>query len=260
MLVLMYIVKYKITKYMTISNLAVFFALVLSILYATNLSYAGPIVGFIPSGLPEFKLPNTNEFVGSLPMLAIHITIITFVGFMEAIAIAKQLYVKKPQKNSSGVELYKNPSPVDSNQELFGQGLANISSSFSQSYPVSGSFSRSAVNEASGAYSGFASVITMLIVGITLMYATELLYNLPQATLGIIVIFAVLPLIRVKEMSELLRQNVSSGSIAWITFISTILFPIVSIELFEGVTTHIWTGIIFGFLINFLFNRQEAHD
>ena len=260
MLVLMYLVKYKITKYMTISNLAVFFALILSILYATYLSYAGPIVGFIPSGLPQFELPNTNEFVGSLPMLIIHITIITFVGFMEAIAIAKQLYVKKPQKNSSGVELYKNPSPVDSNQELFGQGLANISSSISQSYPVSGSFSRSAVNEASGAYSGFASVITMLIVGITLMYATELLYNLPQATLGIIVIFAVLPLIRVKEMSELLRQNVSSGSIAWITFISTILFPILSIELFEGVTTHIWTGIIFGFLINFLFNRQESHD
>ena len=56
------------------------------------------------------------------------------------------------------------------------------------------------------------------------------------------------------------RQNVSSGSIAWITFISTILFPILSIELFEGVTTHIWTGIIFGFLINFLFNRQESHD
>ena len=166
----------------------------------------------------------------------------------------------KNLKNSSGVELYKNPSPVDSNQELFGQGLANISSSISQSYPVSGSFSRSAVNEASGAYSGFASVITMLIVGITLMYATELLYNLPQATLGIIVIFAVLPLIRVKEMSELLRQNVSSGSIAWITFISTILFPILSIELFEGVTTHIWTGIIFGFLINYLFNRQESHD
>ena len=52
-------------------------------------------------------------------MLIIHTLIIAFVGFMEAIAIAKQLYSKKPPKDSNGVELYKNPTPVDSNQELF---------------------------------------------------------------------------------------------------------------------------------------------
>ena len=56
------------------------------------------LVDLFLSGLPQFELPNTNEFVGSLPMLIIHITIITFVGFMEAIAIAKQLYVKSLKK------------------------------------------------------------------------------------------------------------------------------------------------------------------
>ncbi|MBT3548320.1 MAG: SulP family inorganic anion transporter [Gammaproteobacteria bacterium] len=259
-LLIMYIIKYKFTKFMTLSNLAVFFAVLFSISYSLSQSYTGPIVGFITPGLPDFKIPDFGIFNGSLPMLIIHTLIIAFVGFMEAIAIAKQLYSKKPPKDSNGVELYKNPTPVDSNQELLGQGVANISSGISGSIPVSGSFSRSAVNEASGAYSGLSSIVTMVVVGITLLFATPLLFNLPQATLGIIVIFAVIPLIRVKEMSKLYFENKRLGIITWLTFASTLLFPILSIELYEGITTHIWTGIIFGFLIHVLFARKNITD
>ena len=255
-LFLMYLIKYKFTKFMTLSNLAVFFAVLLSILYSLTQSYSGPIVGYIPPGLPDFKIPDFNIFNGSIPMLIIHTLIIAFVGFMEAIAIAKQLYSKKPPKDSNGVELYKNPTPVDSNQELLGQGIANISSGISGSIPVSGSFSRSAVNEASGAYSGLSSIVTMVVVGITLLFATPLLFSLPQATLGIIVIFAVIPLIRIKEMGKLYSESKRLGTITWITFASTLIFPMLSIEIYEGVTTHIWTGIIFGFLIHILFSKR----
>ena len=255
-LFLMYLIKYKFTKFMTLSNLAVFFAVLLSISYSLAQSYSGPVVGYIPPGLPDFKIPDFNIFNGSIPMLIIHTLIITFVGFMEAIAIAKQLYSKKPPKDSNGVELYKNPTPVDSNQELLGQGIANISSGISGSIPVSGSFSRSAVNEASGAYSGLSSIVTMMVVGITLLFATPLLFSLPQATLGIIVIFAVIPLIRIKEMSKLYSESKRLGTITWITFVSTLIFPMLSIEIYEGVTTHIWTGIIFGFLIHILFSKK----
>ena len=259
-LFLMYLIKYKFTKFMTLSNLAVFFAVLLSISYSLAQSYSGPIVGYIPPGLPDFKIPDYKIFNGSIPMLIIHTLIIAFVGFMEAIAIAKQLYSKKPPKDSNGVELYKNPTPVDSNQELLGQGIANISSSISGSIPVSGSFSRSAVNEASGAYSGLSSIVTMLVVGITLLFATPLLFSLPQATLGIIVIFAVIPLIRIKEMSKLYSESKRLGAITWITFGSTLLFPMLSIEVYEGITTHIWTGIIFGFLIHILFSKKNLAD
>ena len=259
-LFLMYLIKYKFTKFMTLSNLAVFFAVLLSISYSLVQSYSGPIVGYIPPGLPDFKIPDYKIFDGSIPMLIIHTLIIAFVGFMEAIAIAKQLYSKKPPKDSNGVELYKNPTPVDSNQELLGQGIANISSSISGSIPVSGSFSRSAVNEASGAYSGLSSIVTMLVVGVTLLFATPLLFSLPQATLGIIVIFAVIPLIRIKEMSKLYSESKRLGTITWITFGSTLLFPMLSIEIYEGITTHIWTGIIFGFLIHILFSKKQLAD
>ena len=260
MLVLMYIIKYKFNRYLTFSNLAVFFAVVVSILFASTFSYTGPLVGYIPDGLPNFQLPIFSDFKSSIPMLVIHTIIIAFVGFMEAIAIAKQLHVKKPPKDSNGVELYKNPTPVNSNQELFGQGLSNLSSSFSGSIPVSGSFSRSAINEASGAYSGLSSIVTMLIVGVTLMYLTPLLHNLPQATLGIIVIFAVVPLVKVKEMRELYVQNRASGIVCLLTFLSTIIFPLLSLELYEGVTTHIWTGIIFGFILHLLIPQEASEE
>ena len=266
----MYIVKYKLitrTTSMsessvpagiirrTVSNLAVFFAVVISILISTLFIYKAPIVGHIPAGLPDIKLPSYDFFKISIPMLIIHTIIISFVGFMEAIAIAKQLHNKKPPKDDKGVELFKDPTPINTNQELFGQGCANISSGLSGSLPVSGSFSRSAVNEACGSYSGFSSVITMIVVGLTLLYATPLLYNLPEATLGIIVIFAVIPLIRIKEMKRLYSENKELGSVAWITFVSTLIFPLLSWELFEGITTHIWTGIIFGFIVHIIFSK-----
>jgi len=253
-LLFMYIVKYKLTISMIVSNLAVFFAVVISILISTLFIYKAPIVGHIPAGLPDIKLPSYDFFKISIPMLIIHTIIISFVGFMEAIAIAKQLHNKKPPKDDKGVELFKDPTPINTNQELFGQGFANISSGLSGSLPVSGSFSRSAVSEACGSYSGFSSVITMIVVGLTLLYATPLLYNLPEATLGIIVIFAVIPLIRIKEMKRLYNENKKLGSVAWITFISTLMFPLLSWELFEGITTHIWTGIIFGFIVHIIFS------
>ena len=259
-LLIMYIIKYKYTKYMTFSNLAVFFAVLFSIIFASTYPYKSPIVGFIPSGIPEMKIPSLTLFTGSLPMLIIHTIIIAFVGFMEAIAIAKQLYIKKPPKDQNGVELYKNPTPVDSNQELLGQGLSNMASSISGSIPVSGSFSRSAVNESSGAYSGLSSIVTMIVVGLTLLFATPLLHNLPEATLGVIVIFAVIPLIKVKEINKLYRESRGLGIIAWATFFSTLIFPILSYELYEGVRTHIWTGIIFGFIIHIIFSKKHSQE
>ena len=90
-LFLMYLIKYKFTKFMMFSNLAVFFAVLLSILYSLGQSYSGPIVGYIPPGLPDFKIPDYDIFNGSVPMLIIHTLIIAFVGYKEAIAIAKQL-------------------------------------------------------------------------------------------------------------------------------------------------------------------------
>jgi SulP family sulfate permease len=257
-LIILYVFKNKLTRYQFFGNIAVLSAVVVTIILSKSLSYNGPIVGAIPDGLPSFSLPQIDISSELIFMFVIHTIIISFVGFMEAIAIARQLEQKEPGKNSKGVELYKYPTPVNSNQELFGQGLGNIASSISGSYPVSGSFSRSAVNESVGSYSPISSITTMLIVMLTLMYATPLLFDLPKSTLGIIVIFAVVPLIRINKMRDLYSNDKQKGTVSWVTFFSTLIFPMLSIELFSGINTHIWTGIIFGFLLSLIIERKPT--
>jgi SulP family sulfate permease len=257
-LLILYVFKNKLTKYQFFGNIAVLSAVIVTILLSKSMSYNGPIVGVIPDGLPSFSLPVVSLSPEILVMFIIHTVIISFVGFMEAIAISRQLEQKDPVKNSKGIELYKYPTPVNSNQELFGQGLGNIASSISGAYPVSGSFSRSAVNESVGSYSAISSVTTMLIVMATLLYATPLLFDLPQSTLGIIVIFAVVPLIRINKMRSLFDSDKQKGSVTWITFFSTLIFPILSIEIYSGINTHIWTGIIFGFLLSLIIERKPS--
>ena len=257
-LIILYVFKNKLTRYQFFGNIAVLSAVVVTIILSKSLSYNGPIVGAIPDGLPSFSIPQIVISSELIFMFVIHTIIISFVGFMEAIAIARQLEQKEPGKNSKGVELYKYPNPVNSNQELFGQGLGNIASSISGSYPVSGSFSRSAVNESVGSYSPISSITTMLIVMLTLMYATPLLFDLPKSTLGIIVIFAVVPLIRINKMRDLYSNDKQKGTVSWVTFFSTLIFPMLSIELFSGINTHIWTGIIFGFLLSLIIERKPT--
>jgi len=167
----------------------------------------GQVVGSIPKGLPGFTLPAFSyEAFSSLMIGAV---IISMVGFMEAISIAKAMAAKTKHR-------------VDPNQELIGQGLGNIAGSFFQAYPASGSFSRSAVNLNAGAKTGFSSVVTAALVLITLLFLTPLLYHLPKATLAAVVIMAVFGLINFKSVKHIWLTSKHDGVAAIVTFIATI--------------------------------------
>lgn len=169
----------------------------------------GEVVGAIPEGLPSVSMPSINmDSLGSLLSAAI---VISLVGFMEAISIAKALAAKAKQK-------------VDPNQELVGQGLANIVGGFTQAFPVSGSFSRSAVGFNSGAVSGLSSVITAGFVLLTLLFLTPLLYHLPQAVLAAIIIMAVIGLVNFEAVKHAWHASRHDGIAAGITFVATMLF------------------------------------
>lgn len=185
-----------------------------------RLSGGGQVVGRIPDGLPSFSLPKLNcEIFGTLLTTAI---VISLVGFMEAISIAKAMAAKTKKR-------------LDPNQELIGQGLANIVGSFSQAFPVSGSFSRSAVNINAGAQTGLSSVFTALFVLTTLMFLTPLLYHLPQATLAAVIIMAVVGLINFKSISHAWQSSRHDGIAAIVTFIATLI-----------VAPHLDKGILIG--------------
>ncbi len=171
--------------------------------------HGGQVVGQIPSGLPSLALPTLNLTM-ALDLLPSAI-IISLVGFMEAISIAKAMAAKTKDR-------------IDPNQELIGQGLANIAGSLTQSYPTSGSFSRSAVNLNAGARTGMSSVFTGLVVLITLLFLTPLLYHLPQSVLAAVIMMAVIGLINLKAIHHAWEAHKHDGVAAIVTFIATLAF------------------------------------
>jgi sulfate permease, SulP family len=173
-----------------------------------QLSGGGEVVGFIPPGLPAFAAPAFSwDAVRSLLSAAL---VIALVGFVEAISIAKAIAAKTRQR-------------IDANQELIGQGLGNLAGSFTQAFPTMGSFSRSAVNFSVGAKSGFACVVTGVLIMITLLALTPLLYHLPQAVLAAIIMMAVVNLIDFKAMHHAWVAHRHDGIAAWATFAATLL-------------------------------------
>ncbi len=167
----------------------------------------GSVVGTVPHGLPSFKPPAFDLGV-LLQLLSAAITI-SLIGFMEAISIAKAMATKTRQR-------------LDANQELIGQGIGNIIGSLTQSYPTSGSFSRSAVNINAGALTGFSSVVTSIIVCVTLLWFTPLLYHLPQATLAAVIMMAVAGLINFKAVRHAWQANPHDGIVAIVSFLLTL--------------------------------------
>ncbi|MCP4200239.1 MAG: STAS domain-containing protein, partial [Proteobacteria bacterium] len=105
-----------------------------------------------------------------------------------------------------------------------GQGLANIIGAAGQSYPVSGSFSRSAVNLQSGAVTGLSSVITSLVVIVVLLFFTPLLYHLPQAVLASVIMMAVFGLISVTGFIHAYNAKRGDGIILLVSFVCTLVF------------------------------------
>jgi len=169
----------------------------------------GEVVGTVPEGLPPISMPVLDmDKLGALLSAAL---VISLVGFMEAISIAKAVASKTRQR-------------LNPNQELIGQGLANIVGSFSQAYPSSGSFSRTAVNANMGATSGLSSVFTSVIVLVTLLFLTPMLYHLPQAVLAAIIIMAVGGLVNIEAVRHAWQTHKHDGAAAIVTFIATLLF------------------------------------
>jgi len=143
------------------------------------------IVGEVPKGLPSFAVPilDTSYFNDLIPIAFT----LALIAFMEAVSVAKAIQVN-----------HKDEYKIDSNQELIGLGLGNVIGSFFSSFPTTGGFSRSAVNEQLGAKTNFAAIISASLVALTLLFLTPLFYYLPNAILAAIIMVAVFGLIDTK--------------------------------------------------------------
>ena len=218
----------------------VLIAVVITTLLSWVMNFAakgGRVVGEVPAGITLPALPEGVQWDVIVQLMTTAV-IIGIIGFMEAISIAKAMAAQTRQR-------------LDPNQELIGQGLGNLVSGIFQGYTVSGSFSRSAVNISAGAATGFSSVVTGAVVGITLLFLTPLLYHLPQATLAAVIMMAVINLVKIRPIIDAWKVQPHDGIVAIVTFLLTLI-----------VAPHLETGIVVGVILSlglFLFRTMRPN-
>lgn len=170
-------------------------------------AYNVKIIGELPSGLKAFSVPVVSKkILGNLFPTALAIAL---VAYMESIAIAKKF-------------AHKHNYEIDVNKELVGLGLANLGAFFFGAYPVTGGFSRSAVNESAGAKTRLASMLTAGAIALTLIFLTDVLHYLPYSVLAAIIIIAVSGLFDWQQVIYLYHIK-KIDLISWfITFLATL--------------------------------------
>lgn len=169
------------------------------------------VVGDIPGSLPDFGIPSFDgSLIGSLAGTAI---VITVVGFMESIAVAK-VYARQHRYE------------IEPNSELVGLGAANVAAGLFGGYPVTGGFSRTAVNDTAGARTPFASLVTAAVVLATIVVLTPLFSSLPNAALGAIIVMAVVGLVDGREMRHIARVKRSDLIGLGVAFTATLTLGI----------------------------------
>lgn len=206
----------------------------LAVIICTLLVYWGGIsdiniVGTVPDGLPGFSMPELDwkNISSILPT----VFVVTIIGIVESIAIAKVIQGKHKDYE------------INPNQEFIALGIAKIGGAFFQAIPTSGSFTRSAVNNEAGARSGFASIFTALIIGLTLMFLTPLFYYLPKAVLAAIILLSIFGLFDLSAAKELWRKDRYQFLVMLVTFICTLLV---------GIEMGVLIGVVFSLLVQFI--------
>ena len=190
--------------------------------------------GAIPAGLPSLGLSMPSwELVRALAPSALLISII---GYVESVSVAKTLGARRRQR-------------IDPDQELLGLGAANLASSVSGGFPVAGGFSRSAVNFDAGAATQMASIFTAVGIALASLFFTPVLYYLPKTALAAIIIVAVLSLVDFAILKRTWRFSRSDCYAVSATIVTTLFF---------GVEVGLASGVAFSIALH-LYRTSRPH-
>ncbi|XP_015595534.1 sodium-independent sulfate anion transporter isoform X2 [Cephus cinctus] len=197
------------------------------------------LIGHIPGGMPAVQLPpfgytkdgnTTVSFMEMCSNLGSGILVLPLISLMEDVAICKA---------------FANGKSVDATQELIAIGMSNIGNSFVQSFPGTGSLSRSAVNNASGVRTPMGGLYTGLLVILALLFLTPYFSYIPRASLAAIIIAAVIFMVEVRVVKPMWRTKKSDLIPGLGTFIACL---VLQLEI----------GILCGIGINVLFILYHA--
>eukprot|EP00041_Stephanoeca_diplocostata_P035140 m.1228508 g.1228508 ORF g.1228508 m.1228508 type:complete len:802 (+) comp24645_c0_seq1:166-2571(+) len=170
------------------------------------------LVGDVPAGLPKPSNPLTGLGDGMSEVITASIAI-SLLGYLESIAIGKAF-------------AHKNGYELDPTQEMRAIGLGNVVSSFFQSYAITGSFSRTAVNAASNVQTAFGGVFTALLVIVSLEAVTAAFFWIPKAALGAIIMMSVVHMVDVDQVRRIGKVQPQDLLIWFTSFLACLLWSL----------------------------------
>ncbi len=192
------------------------------------------LVGQVPRGLPSLSIPRYDPELWS--DLAVSALLISIIGYVESVSVGKTLGAKRRQR-------------INPNQELIALGAANVASSVSGGFPVTGGFSRSIVNFDSGAQTPLASILAAVGIGLAALLLTPILFYLPKAALAAAIIVAVTSLVDFGVVARAWRCSRSD----FIAIATTII-----ITLGLGVELGVLCGVLSSVLLH-LYKTSRPH-
>jgi len=188
------------------------------------------IVGRVPSGLPGLALPVFNPALWQA--LVVPAFLLALIGYVESVSVGRTLAAKRRQR-------------IEPNRELFGLGAANIAAAVSGGIPVSGGFSRSAINFEAGAQTQMASLLAALGVAVATVFLTPYLTLLPKAALAATIVVSIFPLIDFRTLAQAWRYSKTDFAAVSATILVTLLY---GVEL----------GLLFGVIISVLLHLYKT--
>ncbi|KAG8179869.1 hypothetical protein JTE90_007049 [Oedothorax gibbosus] len=176
----------------------------------------------VHAGIPQFEIPQFSlryhDLIHNVTVnkstadvfadLGSGVVVIPFISLLEAVAIAKTF--------TRGGKLL-------ASREMVALGMGNLMGSFVASYPVTGSFSRSVINNASGVRTPLGGIISGTFVLLALCVITPFFHYIPKACLSAIIFSAVIFMIHYEDVPEMWRTN----KVELIPFLTTFILSFI---------------------------------
>jgi high affinity sulfate transporter 1 len=188
------------------------------------------VLGPLPQGLPSFALPMIS--FAHLKDVIIGGCAVAIVAFADT-SVLSRTYAAKTR------------TPVDPNQEMIGLGAANLATGFFQGFPISSSSSRTPVAEAAGAKTQLTGVVGAIAVALLLVFAPNLLKDLPSSGLAAVVIAAAIGLFEFADLRRIFRIQPWEFWLSIACFIGVAVFgviPGIGIAIVIAVIEFLWDG------------------
>jgi high affinity sulfate transporter 1 len=188
------------------------------------------VLGPLPQGLPSFALPMIS--FAHLGEVIIGGGAVAMVAFADT-SVLSRTYAAKTR------------TPVDPNQEMIGLGAANLAAGLFQGFPISSSSSRTPVAEAAGAKTQFTGVVGAIAVALLLMFAPNLLKDMPSSALAAVVIAAAIGLFEFADLRRIFRIQQWEFWLSVVCFVGVAVFgviPGIGIAIVIAVIEFLWDG------------------